>query len=110
MCEASARMPSPTLAKVDDRIAGAAQQALQTLLKNRKCASFVSEVDPEQLGLVNYFEVVTEPMCLELVGQKLQVTLTMRSLAHSHPLPCRKKHIKLWVISCAMWSSFSRTL
>jgi hypothetical protein len=49
-------------------------------------------------------------MCLELVGQKLQVTLTMRSLAHSHPLPCRKKHIKLWVISCAMWSSFSRTL
>jgi hypothetical protein len=70
----SLEMPLPTLAKVDDRIAGAAQQALESLLKHRRCASFVYEVDPDELGLVNYFEIVTEPMCLDLVKRKLQVT------------------------------------
>jgi hypothetical protein len=66
-------MPAPSLAKVDDRVAGAAQQALQTLIKNRRCAAFVYEVEPEELGLVNYFKIVTEPMHLDLVVQKLQV-------------------------------------
>ena len=66
-------MPAPSLAKVDDRVAGAAQQALQTLIKNRRCAPFVYEVEPEELGLVNYFKIVTEPMHLDLVVQKLQV-------------------------------------
>jgi hypothetical protein len=70
----SLEMPLPTLAKVDDRIAGAAQQALESLLKHRRCASFVYEVDPDELGLVNYFEIVAEPMCLDLVKRKLQVT------------------------------------
>ena len=104
-------MPSPTLAKVDDRITGAAQQALQTLLKHKKCPSFVYEVDPDALGLVNYFDIVTEPMCLDLVGQKLQVTLlSARSHARSRSLSIRKRSIKLWANSSVMWSSSSRTL
>ncbi len=71
-------MPSPTLAKVDDRVSGAAQQAVQSLLKHKRCAAFVYEVDPEELGLVNYFEIVTQPMHLDLVRKKLQVTLVAR--------------------------------
>ena len=66
-------MPAPTLTKVDDQVCSAAQQALQILVKHKRCAAFVYEVVPEELGLVNYFEIVTEPMHLDLVVHKLQV-------------------------------------
>jgi hypothetical protein len=37
----------------------------------------VYEVDPEELGLVNYFEIVSEPMHLDLVASKLQVAVAV---------------------------------
>jgi hypothetical protein len=81
-------MPAPSLAKVDDRVAAAAQQALQALTKNRRCAAFVFEVDPEELGLFNYFKIITEPMHLDLVLQKLQVTPRLSLRAFRIPSPC----------------------
>lgn len=75
------RMPSPALAKVDDKVSAAALQALQNLTKHTKrCAAFVYEVDPEELGLVNYFDIITEPMHLDLVREKLEVTFVVRML------------------------------
>jgi hypothetical protein len=87
-------MPSPTLVKVDDRISSAAQQALQMLTTHKRGASFVFEVNPDELGLVNYFEIVTEPMCLDLVLQKLQVCAQRAQLCSSAHCYVQQKEYK----------------
>ncbi len=99
-------MPSPALAKVDDKVSAAALQALQNLTKHTKrCAAFVYEVDPEELGLVNYFDIIAEPMHLDLVREKLEVTFVDLMLAFARFTQTflhRKKSTKTWANFFAM--------